>query len=280
MSPPPTSIDGSDITGSTIDGQEVQEITVDGQTVFTAGPAPAPVNRMYAADFSNGLIRQFDLTNKFDLTGATETGTFKITNPRDVTIADSGNRLIVSASSDGLQEMYTLSTPYDVNTAGSVTSTLASNNCHGISIDPSGVNVLSSLNGGNEEFEYYTLATPFDLTTATLQDSEVIFTGGAFDIDFTNQGEFVFATNGNAEANRWTLTTPFDFTTRTNKQTYSIENNDRGIHVTDDGSKYFSASFGDGEVEEYNLSTPYDLSSRGTPVDTLSVPNAIGLHLV
>ena len=38
MSPPPTSIDGTDITGATIDGQEVQEITVDGQTVFTAGP--------------------------------------------------------------------------------------------------------------------------------------------------------------------------------------------------------------------------------------------------
>jgi hypothetical protein len=37
MSPPPTSIDGTDITGATIDGQDVQEITVDGQTVFTAG---------------------------------------------------------------------------------------------------------------------------------------------------------------------------------------------------------------------------------------------------
>jgi len=38
MSPPPTSIDGTDITGATIDGQEVQEITIDGQTVFTAVP--------------------------------------------------------------------------------------------------------------------------------------------------------------------------------------------------------------------------------------------------
>jgi len=33
---PPTSIDGTDITGATIDGTDVQEITVDGQTVFTA----------------------------------------------------------------------------------------------------------------------------------------------------------------------------------------------------------------------------------------------------
>jgi len=35
---PPTSIDGTDITGATIDGTDVQEITVDGDTVFTAGP--------------------------------------------------------------------------------------------------------------------------------------------------------------------------------------------------------------------------------------------------
>jgi len=33
---PPTSIDGTDITGATIDGTDVTEITVDGQTVFTA----------------------------------------------------------------------------------------------------------------------------------------------------------------------------------------------------------------------------------------------------
>jgi len=36
MTPPPTNIDGTDITGATIDGTEVTEITVDGDTVFTA----------------------------------------------------------------------------------------------------------------------------------------------------------------------------------------------------------------------------------------------------
>jgi len=36
---PPTSIDGTDITGATIDGTEVTEITVDGDTVFSAGPS-------------------------------------------------------------------------------------------------------------------------------------------------------------------------------------------------------------------------------------------------
>jgi len=35
---PPTSIDGTDITGATIDGTDVQEITVDGDVVFTSAP--------------------------------------------------------------------------------------------------------------------------------------------------------------------------------------------------------------------------------------------------
>jgi len=49
---PPTSIDGTDITGATIDGTDVQEITVDGQTVFTAG-APLPTNNLvHRYDFS------------------------------------------------------------------------------------------------------------------------------------------------------------------------------------------------------------------------------------
>jgi hypothetical protein len=52
MSPPPTSIDGTDITGATIDGQEVQEITIDGDTVFTAAP-----------DIPNSVVRQYDARN-------------------------------------------------------------------------------------------------------------------------------------------------------------------------------------------------------------------------
>jgi len=45
---PPTSIDGTDITGATIDGSDVQEITVDGQTVFTAQTLPVAYSNLVA----------------------------------------------------------------------------------------------------------------------------------------------------------------------------------------------------------------------------------------
>jgi len=45
---PPTSIDGTDITGATIDGTDVQEITVDGQTVFSAETLPVAYSDLIA----------------------------------------------------------------------------------------------------------------------------------------------------------------------------------------------------------------------------------------
>jgi len=45
---PPTSIDGTDITGASIDGTDVQEITVDGDTVFTAETLPVAYSNLIA----------------------------------------------------------------------------------------------------------------------------------------------------------------------------------------------------------------------------------------
>jgi len=56
---PPTSIDGTDITGATIDGTDVTEITVDGDTVFSAGPTSVvsrdPDNSVFSAGSKQGL---------------------------------------------------------------------------------------------------------------------------------------------------------------------------------------------------------------------------------
>jgi hypothetical protein len=45
---PPTSIDGTDITGATIDGTDVQEITVDGDVVFSAETLPVAYSNLVA----------------------------------------------------------------------------------------------------------------------------------------------------------------------------------------------------------------------------------------
>jgi hypothetical protein len=61
MSPPPTSIDGTEITGATIDGQDVGEITIDGQTVFSAVP-DSGISRY---TFNDEDISSSTLTDRF-----------------------------------------------------------------------------------------------------------------------------------------------------------------------------------------------------------------------
>jgi len=70
MTPPPTNIDGTDITGATIDGQEVQEITIDGDTVFTSAKI--------LDDFEDGNVSEYEvLDGNFSATAtAAFTGSF------------------------------------------------------------------------------------------------------------------------------------------------------------------------------------------------------------
>jgi hypothetical protein len=73
---PPTSIDGSEITGATIDGQDVSEITVDGQTVFTAIPDSVVNNLLFRYKFEDDsdtttAVDESDNNNDGTINGAT-----------------------------------------------------------------------------------------------------------------------------------------------------------------------------------------------------------------
>jgi len=76
---PPTSIDGTDITGATIDGTDVEEITVDGDVVFTSAPPAIPSGAVahYQFEDNTNTSTATDSVGSNDgtITGATyETG--------------------------------------------------------------------------------------------------------------------------------------------------------------------------------------------------------------
>jgi hypothetical protein len=93
MTPPPTSIDGTDITGATIDGQEVQEITIDGQTVFSAGPDP--VIQYLATTYTQGDATWADDATADGAQDMSITG-----DPQDGTLSDGSESLVWDGSND------------------------------------------------------------------------------------------------------------------------------------------------------------------------------------
>ena len=81
MTPPPTSIDGTDITGATIDGQDVQEITVDGQTVFSPGPKVIDDFEATLYEDQNQTLSDYygvDTSSFSRSTSSAESGTFGV----------------------------------------------------------------------------------------------------------------------------------------------------------------------------------------------------------
>jgi len=117
---PPTSIDGTDITGATIDGQDVQEITVDGQTVFTAGPSLV-VDNFESGNLTNGGWS--GSTGSFDVNSNSpvEEGTFSV----KYTSSSGNDRIGTSSGVDKVPDVGDTHTFYvhPANASNSITST-------------------------------------------------------------------------------------------------------------------------------------------------------------
>jgi len=92
---PPTSIDGTDITGATIDGTDVQEITLDGQTVFTAGPDIVALSNLVAwyrmeGNADDQTVNQPNSADTTDYGGTQNGGSFVSSDVTDVITGTTG----------------------------------------------------------------------------------------------------------------------------------------------------------------------------------------------
>ena len=104
---PPTSIDGTDITGATIDGTDVQEITVDGQTVFSAGNFPTTVtsrqNDTGVVGTINGLGVAFEVKENFTSMGFRVSRNTTVT-PLKFELANIDTQTVILTTSDLSQQ--------------------------------------------------------------------------------------------------------------------------------------------------------------------------------
>ena len=115
---PPTSIDGTDITGATIDGTDVQEITVDGDVVFTSTTAD-PVAK-------SDLIAWYRFESSGLLTDSADNSSFGDATAYDLTEQGQSTTESNSVSSGGATDVIdgTSSGYYDMVADGNIEASL------------------------------------------------------------------------------------------------------------------------------------------------------------
>jgi len=252
---PPTSIDGTDITGATIDGTDVQEITVDGDTVFTAVPPGA---------FD---ITQFSLDTSISTRDSTTTG---------IRWSNDGTKMFeVGRGSEKIYE-FTASTPFEITSLTFQTDINAQNNStEDIEFGDDG-NVLLEVsrsgasNGVNKIFSS-NLSTPFDITTASFDTSISTQDNLPFSIRFNDDGTKLYEC-ALADIYQSSLSTPYDISSAsfdTSISSFVSPTSQRGIVFNNDGTTFYVAENENTEFFEGDMTTAFDIGSASKG-DTLN----------
>jgi len=283
---PPTSIDGTDITGSTIDGTDVQEITVDGDVVFSAAPQIEPAGKhfYYIPTYQDQfeieyyqLSTPFDVVNRgspTDLFDPAVAGIFE--GSTAVAIRNDGTKILTCHRDE--YACHDLSTPFDTTNASLAYS--------GSDLPDPLVGVRATidivgddrfyLDTDNAELTQFDLSTPFDIRTRTAAGTHT------FNVSCQNVGAPAFSpdgtimtvgTRGSDKILQSTCSTPFDITTYddANQNTFTTTDNDpMTVKWNGDGTKFFVRHLSPEMLDRYSVSTPYTLNgvSFETRIDT------------
>lgn len=190
-------------------------------------------------------------------------------NGREVVFKPDGTQFSVVSRGNKRVYTHTLSTPWDVSTAGSTASDNFSFSssidvAHGLHIRKGDGKKMWIWN--RTEIYEYELSTAWQVSSAT-QVAYKDFSEWAergHDIDFSPDGRYFYFDDRNKDyIAQFELSTPWDITTAEFVQTKTIDNHDkmRGLEFTPDGLKAFINNQGNSTVFEYHLNTPWDIST-------------------
>ena len=164
---------------------------------------------------------------------------------------------------------YSLSTPFDINTATKTSSTPLTNidKPHAIKFKPDG-KVMYVIDNAELSVRQYNLTTAWD--TSTLQyddDFNVSDENQLRSLAFKTDGTRMYITGNETEViQQFTLSTPWDVKTATKDSTQSPaltskESNPRSIQFHSSGTIFYIGGNGSDSIHKYTLSTPWDVST-------------------
>ena len=222
----------------------------------------------YLFFFSSSSFAFIEFKQSKDISADAD-GLRQITFKPDGTIMYVTNREKDTTSETDSVIQYSLSIPFDINTATKTSSTPLTNidKPHAIKFKPDG-KVMYVIDNAELSVRQYNLTTAWD--TSTLQyddDFNVSDENQLRSLAFKTDGTRMYITGNETEViQQFTLSTPWDVKTATKDSTQSPaltskESNPRSIQFHSSGTIFYIGGNGSDSIHKYTLSTPWDVST-------------------
>ncbi len=235
--------------------------------------------KMYVIGTAGGAVFQYGLSTAFDISTASYDSVtltdFNVVgtnrNGADLFFHPDGTYVfIVETTNQTNLVRLTLSTPWDLSTAGSkvtnssLPTNKASSNAQGIFFKPDGSKMyLCENRNAGTDVHGFDLSTNWDISSSsvssdssfetTAQDNEI---GGLF--LNTDGSEFYLIGYQNDKVYRYTISTPYDISTSTFADDFSVgsqETQPQAVTFKPDGTKMYVVGFTNDTVYQYSTST-------------------------
>lgn len=201
----------------------------------------------------------------------------------DITIKDDGTK-IYFIDNNGMVRQHTLSTAYDLSTAGSIVSFNSRNE----DIDPRDVvfkpdgTKMYVLGDHYNRVSQYALSTAWDVSTASYENKNFAVSGqmsAPMSVQFKSDGTIMYVKE-NTNIFQYTLSTAWDVSTASyaNKSfnNQSQDNSVLGMFLKPDGTKMYTVGTQNDKIYEYNFGTAFDLATLSYSNNSYSLDSANG----
>ena len=240
-------------------------IKPDGTQIFTIGS-------------SSDTVRTYNLSTPYDVSTGTASVTFAVGTqenlPSGLTFKPDGTSMYVVGDQKQIVYQYTLSSPWNVSTAGLTTeysvNSQISNHTSQVGFSSTGdAMYVSDL--WNTLIVQYNLSTPWNVSSVSGVSTAFTFSEGGLDrihsFTFSENGVNLYLSSGNLADSiyQYTLTTPWNIRTSVyngsdiliNQYEYEVQS----IKFAKNGYKLFVAGSGYDRIYQYALTTPYRIST-------------------
>ena len=210
------------------------------------------------------------------------------TGPHQILFDHSGTRMYVLDNTSEEINEFTLTTPWDVSTAGySTVHNLSSQagNPMGMCFNLDGTK-LYVCDSSSDSVYQYTLSSAWDLSTlayASIYKDVSAYCGSPVSIMFKPDGLRCYINDGSSdEVEQWDLTTAWDISTASYSLQFDsqMDNIEGGAFSPDGARLYVVDGSAEDDIHEYHLSVPWDISTAVYKYSKdltgiASVPNSI-----